>query len=100
MGRRLSFLFILAAGPRTEAVETARALAAAAKARGHTVTAFLLGDGVAHAYTLADDLPVVLCDADWRWRQAGASPPSGVHRGSLRDLARLCRESHTVLVFR
>jgi sulfur relay (sulfurtransferase) complex TusBCD TusD component (DsrE family) len=96
----LSFLFLLTAGPRTEAVHTVRALAVAAGESGHRVEVFLAGDGVAHAGTLAGSFPVTLCDADLRWRQAQPSEIPGVHRGSLRDLARQCREADRILVFR
>lgn len=96
----LNFLFLLTAGPRTEAVHTAKALALAAGAAGHRVEVFLAGDGVAHAGSLAGVVPVTLCDADLRWRQTQPVEIAGVHRGSLRDLARQCREADRILVFR
>ena len=96
----LNFLFLLTAGPRTEAVHTVKALALAAGAAGHRVEVFLAGDGVAHAGSLAGIAPVTLCDADLRWRQAEPHAIPGVNRGSLHDLARECREADRILVFR
>ena len=96
----MRFLFLLTAGPRSEAAHTVAALAAAAGAGGHHVQVFLAGDGVAHAGSLAGKVAVTLCDSDLRWRQTEPDEISGVTRGSLRDLARQCRESDRVLVFR
>ncbi len=96
----MKFLFVLTAGPRTEAVATVAALAGAATDQGHQAEVFLAGDGVAHAGELGGRLPVTLCDADLRWRQADAAEIEGVRRGSLRDLARSCRDADRVLVFR
>lgn len=96
----LNFLFLLTAGPRTESVHTVRALALAAQESGHRVEVFLAGDGVTHAGSLAGAVPVTLCEADLRWRQTQPTEMGGVHRGSLRDLARQCREADRILVFR
>jgi len=96
----LNFLFLLTAGPRTEAVHTVRALAVAARDAGHGVEVFLAGDGVAHAGTLAGVVRVTLCEADLRWRQTQPAEIPGAHRGSLRDLARQCHEADRILVFR
>jgi len=96
----LNFLFLLTAGPRTEAVLTVAALAAAAGQSGHRAEIFLAGDGVVHAASLAGKAAVTLCDADLRWRQTRPEEIPGVTRGSLRDLARQCREADRVLVFR
>jgi sulfur relay (sulfurtransferase) complex TusBCD TusD component (DsrE family) len=96
----LKFLFLLTAGPRTEAVHTVRALAVAAAQSGHRVEVFLAGDGVAHAGSLAGVVPITLCEADLRWRQAQPNDIPGVHRGSLRDLAHQCHEADRIMVFR
>jgi len=96
----LNFLFLLTAGPRTEAEHSVRALALAAGAAGHRVEVFLAGDGVAHAGSLAGIVPVTLCEADLRWRQSQPNHVPGVRRGSLRDLARQCRDADRILVFR
>lgn len=96
----LNFLFLLTAGPRTEAVHTVRSLALAAGTAGHQVQVFLAGDGVAHAGSLAGIVPVTLCDADLRWRQTQPAEVSGVTRGSLRDFARQCRDADRILVFK
>ncbi|HEY6538352.1 MAG TPA: hypothetical protein VI138_04845 [Candidatus Dormibacteraeota bacterium] len=96
----LNFLFLLLAGPRSESVHTVRSLVLAAGAAGHRVEVFLAGDGVAHAGALALVVPVTLCDADLRWRQAQPGDIAGVNRGSLRDLARQCSEADRILVFR
>jgi len=96
----LNFLLLLTAGPRTEAVHTVKALAESAGAAGHRAEVFLAGDGVAHAGSLAGVVPVTLCEADLRWRQSQPTEIPGVHRGSLRDLARLCHEADRILVFR
>ena len=96
----LNFLFLLTAGPRSEALHTVSALARAAGDAGHGAEVFLAGDGVAHAGSLAGVVPVTLCEADLRWRQSQPVEIPGVTRGSLRDLARQCREADRVLVFR
>ncbi len=93
------FLFVLTAGPRTEAAETVAELAAGARALGHSVEVFMAGDGVAHAGALAGRMPVTLCEADLRWRQTQPPEIPGVRRGSLVDLARLCRDADRVMVF-
>jgi len=95
----LTFLFLLTAGPRTDAVETVAELAAAAQELGHEVAVFLAGDGVGHAGRLAGHCAVTLCDADLRWRQAGAVDVLGATRGSLADFARLARGADRVLSF-
>jgi sulfur relay (sulfurtransferase) complex TusBCD TusD component (DsrE family) len=95
----LTFLIVLTAGPRTAAVETVSELAASAWTLGHKVEVFLAGDGVAHAAVLGQQGQVTLCEADLRWRQSQSPELPGVHRGSLRDLARHCREADRVLVF-
>jgi sulfur relay (sulfurtransferase) complex TusBCD TusD component (DsrE family) len=96
----LNFLFLLTAGPRTEAVQTVSQLVCAAAAAGHRAEVFLAGDGVAHASALAGVAPVTLCDADLRWRQTQVGEIAGVRRGSLRDLARLAKDADRILVFR
>ncbi len=96
----LNFLFLVTAGPRSEALHTVSALARAAGEAGHGAEVFLAGDGVAHAGSLAGVVPVTLCEADLRWRQSQPVEIPGVTRGSLRDLARQCREADRVLVFR
>jgi sulfur relay (sulfurtransferase) complex TusBCD TusD component (DsrE family) len=96
----LNFVFLLTAGPRTEAVQTVGQLVRAAAAAGHRVEVFLAGDGVAHAGALAGAAPVTLCDADLRWRQGQIGEIAGVRRGSLRDLARLAQDADRILVFR
>lgn len=96
----LNFLFLLTAGPRSEGVHTVRAMARAAGQGGHRVEVFLAGDGVAHAGELAGVAELTLCDADLRWRQSQPQEIPGVRRGSLRDLARMCRDADRVLVFR
>jgi hypothetical protein len=55
---------------------------------------------VAHAGGLAGAVPVTLCEADLRWRQTQPTEVPGIRRGSLRDLARQCREADRILVFR
>ncbi|MHB1524801.1 MAG: hypothetical protein ACYCZN_00725 [Candidatus Dormibacteria bacterium] len=95
----LLFLFVLTAGPRSEALETVTELATGARALGHRVEIFLAGDGVAHAGALGQRLPVTLCEADLRWRQAPLAEMPGVRRGSLVDLARHCRDADRVMVF-
>ena len=45
----MNFLFLLTAGPRSEALHTVSALARAAGDAGHGAEVFLAGDGVAHA---------------------------------------------------
>ncbi|MGH7666064.1 MAG: DsrE family protein [Candidatus Dormibacteria bacterium] len=96
----MNFLFLITAGPRSEAVLTVLALARACAETGHRAEVFLAGDGVAHAGSLAGQVPVTLCEADLRWRQPVPESVAGVTRGSLRDLARLCQRSDRVLVFR
>ncbi len=95
----LTFLFLLTAGPRTDAADTVTELAAAAQQLGHQVTVFLAGDGVAHAGSLAGRFAVTLCDADLRWRQVVAAETPGVTRGSLADFARLARGADRILSF-
>lgn len=96
----MNYLFLLTAGPRTEAVHTVKALARAAGKAGNSVEVFLAGDGVAHVGELAGAVELTLCEADLRWRQSRPDETLGVRRGSLRDLARLCREADRILVFR
>ncbi|MHB1500720.1 MAG: DsrE family protein [Candidatus Dormibacteria bacterium] len=95
----MRFLVLLSAGPRTDAVETVLELAAAAAELGHQLEVFLAGDGVAHAGQLAGRVPVTLCEADLRWRQAQPGELSGVVRGSLADMARMVRAADRVLSF-
>lgn len=95
----MNFLFLLTAGPRSEAVDTVAALVRAAGEAGHHAEVFLAGDGVAHAGGLAGSAPVTLCEADLRWRQSQPQEIAGVRRGSLRDLARQCRDADRILVF-
>lgn len=95
----MTFLFVLTAGPRTAAVETVVELSASARALGHKVEVFLAGDGVVHAAVLGQLGQVTLCEADLRWRQSQPVELPGVHRGSLRDLAKSCRAADRVLVF-
>ena len=95
----MTFLVLLTAGPRTEAVETVLELAAAAAELGHRLEVFLAGDGVVHAGQLAGRVAVTLCDADLRWRQAQPQDVPGVVRGSLADLARSVRSADRVLTF-
>ncbi len=96
----MMFLFLLTAGPRSEAVHTVGQLVQAAVGAGHRVEVFLAGDGVAHASALAGSAAVTLCEADLRWRQSQPVEVTGVRRGSLRDLARLARDADRILVFR
>jgi sulfur relay (sulfurtransferase) complex TusBCD TusD component (DsrE family) len=96
----LKFLFLLTAGPRTEAFDTVGELVRAAARSGHLVEVFLAGDGVAHAGALAGSAAVTLCEADLRWRQTQPRAIAGVRRGSLRDLARLSQDADHILVFR
>lgn len=96
----MTFLFLLTAGPRSEASNTVSALVQAAAASGHRVEVFLAGDGVAHASALAGSAPVTLCEADLRWRQPHPVEVEGVRRGSLRDLARIARDADRILVFK
>ncbi len=95
----MTFLVLLTAGPRTEAVETVLELAAAAEQMGHHLEVFLAGDGVLHAAQLAGRVAVTLCDADLRWREAQPQPVPGVRRGSLADLARSVRKADRLLTF-
>ncbi|MFZ0169858.1 MAG: DsrE family protein [Candidatus Dormiibacterota bacterium] len=96
----MKFLFLLTAGPRSEALHTVAQLLQAAAEAGHRVEVFLAGDGVVHASALAGLAAVTLCEADLRWRQLQPGEVAGVRRGSLRDLARLARDADRVLVFR
>lgn len=96
----MKFLFLLTAGPRSEAAHTVSELVRAAAPSGHRVEVFLAGDGVAHASALAGWAAVTLCEADLRWRQTQPGEIAGVRRGSLRDLARLAQEADRILVFR
>jgi sulfur relay (sulfurtransferase) complex TusBCD TusD component (DsrE family) len=96
----LTFLFLLTAGPRSEASNTVGALVQAAARAGHKAEVFLTGDGVAHASALAGLATVTLCDADLRWRQQSPGEIAGVRRGSLRDLAHLIHAADRVLVFK
>jgi len=96
----LNFLFVLTAGPRSEAPNTVSALVQAAVRSGHEVEVFLAGDGVAHASALAGSATVTLCEADLRWRQQSPLEIEGVRRGSLRDLAHLAHDADRVLVFK
>jgi len=96
----LNFLFLLTAGPRSEASNTVGALVQAAARAGHQVDVFLAGDGVAHASALAGSARVTFCEADLRWRQQSPAEIAGVRRGSLRDLAHLIHDADRVLVFK
>ena len=95
----MTFLVILTAGPRTEAVQTVLELAAAASELGHHLEVFLSGDGVTHAGQLGGRVAGTLCDADLRWRQSQPVDMPGVVRGSLADLARSVRAADRVLTF-
>jgi sulfur relay (sulfurtransferase) complex TusBCD TusD component (DsrE family) len=99
-GSSLNFLFVLIAGPRSEAVHTVSSLARAAARSGHRVEVFLAGDGVVHANALARTASVTLCEADLRWRQPQPAEIAGVRRGSLRDLAQLAHSADRIMVFR
>lgn len=96
----MKLLFLLTAGPRSEAVLTVSKLVHAAAGSGHRVEVFLAGDGVTHAKALAGSASVTLCEADLRWRQNEPGQLAGVRRGSLRDLARLAQDADRILVFR
>lgn len=96
----MNFLFLLTAGPRSEALHTVSALVRAAARSGHRVEVFLAGDGVAYAGALAGSAAVTLCEADLRWRQSQPEEIAGVRRGSLRDLARLAHDADRILVFK